>query len=124
MNIFAYKTTLLSWKTFKKFFSSLFQAVGVLATLLGILDILFPTIFALGYEGVLVICVLSLLWGLMKIFPKLVVSRYLSESDSTVIIKVGDLFKQDANLVIGMSDAFDTEKGNIIKGIMSLPNEI
>ncbi|HMD90615.1 MAG TPA: macro domain-containing protein, partial [Anaerolineaceae bacterium] len=41
--------------------------------------------------------------------------RRLSVPDTVIVIKVGDLFKEDSNLVVGMSDTFDTEKGNIIK---------
>ncbi|MBI4067714.1 hypothetical protein HY407_05005, partial [Candidatus Gottesmanbacteria bacterium] len=35
--------------------------------------------------------------------------------DTKIIIKVGDLFNEDGNIVIGMNDVFDTEKGEIIK---------
>jgi len=115
MNLLAYKTTIFSWKTLRKLFSSFLQAVGALAILLGILDIFFPSVFALGYKGLLGISLLSLIWALIKIFPKLKISRYLVEPDTKIVIKIGDLFKEETNLVIGMSDAFDTEKGNIIK---------
>lgn len=115
MNLLAYKTTIFSWKTLKKLVSSFLQAVGALAILLGILDIFFPADFALGFQGLLIIGTLSLIWGIVKIFPKFKISRYLPEPDATIVVKVGDLFKENTNLVIGMSDVFDTEKGNIIK---------
>lgn len=115
MNLLAYKTTIFSWKTLKKLVSSFLQAVGTLAILLGILDIFFPTDFALGFQGLFSIGILSLIWGIVKIFPRFKISRYLPEPDTTVIIKVGDLFEENANLVIGMNDVFDTEKGDIIK---------
>lgn len=118
MNLLAYKTTIFSWKTLKKLVSSFLQAVGTLAILLGILDIFFPTDFALGFQGLFSIGILSLIWGIVKIFPRFKISRYLPEPDTTVIIKVGDLFEENANLVIGMNDVFDTEKETLSNKIL------
>jgi hypothetical protein len=39
----------------------------------------------------------------------------LSSPDSTIEIKIGDLFDQPGHLVIGANDVFDTELGEIIK---------
>jgi len=105
----------LANKTFKKFRSSLLQAVGGLAILLGILDVLFPNILALEFSGIFWVSLVSLIWTIIQIIPKRKISRYLAESDTEIVIKVGDLFNEDSNLVIGMTDVFDTEKGDIIK---------
>ncbi|GHO98774.1 hypothetical protein KSF_088220 [Reticulibacter mediterranei] len=51
----------------------------------------------------------------MTLRPKKAISHQLSVPDTKITIKVGDLFQEDSNLVIGVSDAFDTELGDIIK---------
>jgi hypothetical protein len=115
MSLAAYKRTVFSWKTLKKLVSSFFQAFGFIALILGVLDILFPNTFNFGYKGIAIISGVSLLWALYTIIPGREISRQLSVPDTKITINVGDLFKQDAHLVIGMNDVFDTEKGDIIK---------
>jgi len=36
------------------------------------------------------------------------------KSDVSIVVKMGDLFKEDENMVIGVSDCFDTEVGDVI----------
>jgi len=115
MSLAAYRITVFSWQTLKKLLSSFFQAFGVLALLLGVLDILFPNTFNFGFKGIAAFSGVSFLWALFTIIPKRKISRQLSVPDTTITIKVGDLFQEDAHLVIGMNDVFDTEKGHIIK---------
>lgn len=115
MNIVAYKTTLVSRQTLKKFFSAFLQAFGALAIFLGVFDIFFPNTFGLRFQGLEILSAISFIWSIISVFPKFEISRQLMVPETAITIKVGDLFKEDANLVIGMSDTFDTEKGNIIK---------
>jgi len=115
MSLAVYKRTLISWKTLKKLAAAFFQAFGLLAIILSVLDIFFPKVFNFGYEGLLLFSGISLAWALYKVIPGREVSRQLTVPDSKISIKIGDLFAQDAHLVIGMNDVFDTEKGDIIK---------
>ncbi len=69
--------------------------------------------FGLGGYGVLV--VISLLFAIIVSRPRLSFSRQLSSPDSIIAIKVGDLFDEPKNLVIGANDVFDTELGDVIK---------
>ncbi len=110
-----YRRTLLSWKTLKKLIAAFFQVFGVLALLLGVLDIFFPKTFNLGYEGLILFSCVSLMWAGYAVIPGREFSRQLTVPDTKIRIKVGDLFKEDAHLVIGFNDVFDTEKGDIIK---------
>ncbi len=110
-----YRRTLLSWKTLKKLIAAFFQVFGVLALLLGVLDIFFPKTFNLGYEGLILFSCVSLVWAAYTVIPGREFSRQLTVPDTKIRIKVGDLFKEDAHLVIGFNDVFDTEKGDIIK---------
>lgn len=114
-NILAYKTTLFSRQTLSKFVSAFVRSFGTLAIALGVLDIMFPNTFGLKYHGLEAFTVISLVWAVISIFPRFEISRRLSVPDTMIKIKVGDLFNEDADLIIGMNDTFDTEKGNIIK---------
>src|SRR5260370_11127341 len=115
MSLAVYKRTLLSWKTLKKLAAAFFQVFGLPALILGVLDIFFPKTFNFGYEGLLLFSGVSLVWALYAVIPGREISRQLTVTDTKITMKVGDLFQQEANLVIGMHDGFDTEKGDIIK---------
>ncbi|MBI2325866.1 hypothetical protein HYU91_00565 [Candidatus Collierbacteria bacterium] len=114
-SILAYKTTLLSRQTLIKFVTAFVQSFGTLAIALGVLDILFPNTLGLKYHGLVTFTTASLVWAVISIHPRFEISRRLLVPDTIIKIKVGDLFKEDADLIIGMNDTFDTEKGNIIK---------
>ncbi len=115
MTLVVHKRTIISRQALKKIVSSFFQAFGVIALVLGILDVLFPNKLNFGYVGIIVVSVASLLWGIISILKRKI-SHPLSRLNTKITIKVGDLFQEDANnLVIGMNDVFDTEKGDIIK---------
>jgi len=102
-------------QTFRKLISSFFQCFGVLALFLGVFDVFFPNLLHLGYKGVGITSLVSLVWSARSIWPRREIRRHLSVPDTCVTVKVGDLFQQETNLVVGMNDAFDTEKGDIIK---------
>lgn len=104
----------LSTQAFKRFASGFFQAFGVIALVLGVLDILFPNHFQGGLGGIALISFASLMWAALVVWPRQVVSRQFSVPETKITITVGDLFNQEGNLVIGMNDVFDTEKGAII----------
>lgn len=112
---FAFKTTLFSKHALSKFVSSFIHTFGTLAILLGVLDILFPNTFGLEYPGLGAFSVISLIWAGLGILPRFEISRRLSVPDTVIKIRVGDIFQEDGDLIIGMNDTFDTEKGNIIK---------
>jgi hypothetical protein len=116
MNFGAYKRTLFSQQAFKKLVSAFLQAFGTIALVLGVLSIFFPNTLDYKYVGILIVSAVSLIWACIAIWPRKVITRHLQVPDLKIIIKVGDLFKEeDANLVIGVTDVFDTEKGDVIK---------
>ncbi|PSB28870.1 hypothetical protein C7B82_12530 [Stenomitos frigidus ULC18] len=65
-----------------------------------------------GYGGLVSLALLSAI-GLN--LPRKSVCRSLSSPNSTIEIKVGDLFDEPGHLVIGANDVFDTEPGEVIK---------
>ncbi len=51
----------------------------------------------------------SLAWGLSRALPPRRLRREFRRPDMTVSVVVGDLFDQEAHLVVGFSDTFDTD---------------
>lgn len=115
MNILALKKTIKSRESLKKLFVSFLNAFGFLAILLGVADILFPNTFGFKFNGLFVFGAISLIWAIINVIPKFEISRDFSVPDIKITIKIGDIFNENANLIIGMNDVFDTEKGVIIK---------
>jgi hypothetical protein len=115
MNLRAYKQSFFSRKTLEVFGIAFFSILGFLALILGILDIFYPDTLNLGNNGLITIVLISMLGAVLKTWPKLLVSRVFSVPNVEIVIKEGDLFEASGNIVIGMSDTFDTEKGKIIK---------
>lgn len=74
-----------------------------------------PEWFNWGWWGYGGLVSLSLLIALALNFPRLSVSRSLSSPNTTIEIKIGDLFNEPGHLVIGTNDVFDTELGEVIK---------
>ena len=68
-----------------------------------------------GWRGYIGLASLSLLCAIALNLPRRSVCRSLSSPDSTIEIKIGDLFDELGHLVIGANDVFDTEPGEIIK---------
>lgn len=115
MRLALYKRTLISFKTLRKLAAAFFQVFGLLALILSVLAIFFPKEFDFGFTGLLLFIAASLAWAIYKVIPGREISRQLTVPDSKITIRIGDIFAQDAHLVIGMNDVFDTEKGDIIK---------
>jgi hypothetical protein len=110
-----YKRTLFSRNIFRRVIAPFLQAFGLLALFLDVLSIFFPNKFSLGYQGVLAFSAISVLYVLFTIRPRREISRQFSLPDIKITIKVGDLFQEDTHLVIGVTDVFDTEIGDVIK---------
>jgi len=115
MNLKAYRKSIFSRKAMEVFGISFFSILGVLALILGILDIFYPDAFSFGNSGLITIAVFSIIGAIFKAWPRFSISRSFSVPNIEIIIKEGDLFDASGNIVIGMSDTFDTEKGEIIK---------
>lgn len=55
---------------------------------------------------------ISLIWGLFKAIPPKRVKRQFSRPEIIINLKVGDLFEEPGNIVVGFSDTFDTDIAN------------
>lgn len=104
---------LKSRRLWRQFFGSAFSAIGLAAVLLGLYDVLFPgTVYKSGRPAVVFILVGAALYGILRAWPRVVRASYLSPI-TTITILPGDLLTNDAHLVIGMTDTFDTTPGVI-----------
>ncbi|MFI6815680.1 macro domain-containing protein [Nonomuraea sp. NPDC050328] len=52
---------------------------------------------------------LCVVWGFVRSYPRERIERQFVHPDLTVVIKVGDLLEEQAHLVVGFSDTFDTD---------------
>lgn len=111
----AHKKSLLSRRAIEIFGHSFFSMFGLIALPLSVVDIFSNDSLNFGFNGVLTVAALSSLWGFYKAWPKFKISRCFSTPNVEVKLVDGDLFDASDNIVIGMSDTFDTEKGEIIK---------
>ncbi|WP_412758320.1 macro domain-containing protein [Legionella bozemanae] len=101
---------ILSW--FKLFL----ECVGGIAIVIGLIAVFYPSLFLLmGWIYLTIILVVSFFYATYKSWPKTNYTVYHSRPDTSISLLVGDIFKQEGHLVIGMTDTFDTEVPKIIK---------
>lgn len=55
---------------------------------------------------------ICLLWALFRAYPRASIERDFGRPEMRVSVRVGDLFDQDAHLIVGFSDTFDTSTRN------------
>ncbi|MFE2296022.1 macro domain-containing protein [Streptomyces sp. NPDC059452] len=92
----------------------IFAALGIFSVALGLFDIFSPdTLGKFNLPEILAIPAIALGYALWRSWPYPVEEHY-SSPDTRVRLATGDLFEQDANIVIGMSDFFDVETPQII----------
>lgn len=99
-------------KRFLIFFSSNFGAFWLF---LEPASFFLPEKLKFGLSGYLSLALISLTFAIIQNFPKISVSCKLSSPDTTIEIKVDDIFQEKGHLVIGFNDVFDTELGEIIR---------
>jgi len=104
-----------------RFVTQTLSGVGFFSILAGTASALFPK--ALPSVGIIAGCtalVVSLGYGLYRSWPRPVQQNYKSPNIEIRIFE-GDLFEQEGNIVVGMTDTFDTETPHIIdeKGVQA-----
>jgi len=115
-----YKTAQICFKLFakvslKKILNTFLYVFGLIWLLFEPAALFFPDNFNWRWKGYLGLVVISLVLAFVKYFPRRAFCYSLSSPDSSIEIKIGDLFDQPGHLVIGANDVFDTELGEIIK---------
>lgn len=91
-----------------------FSAVGFMAVLIELYDVFQPNAISESDAPTpLAILMLAIGYAGLRSWPRPVEQEY-SRPNTTIRIVVGDLFDQDSNLVIGMSNTFDTAVPHVI----------
>lgn len=89
-------------------------ALGTLSAVLGLYDLFSPGILnTINMPEILIVPLLALFYAGWRSWPYPVEQHYTTP-DTRIRLVTGDLFEQDVNLVIGMSDTFDIETPHII----------
>lgn len=103
------RSDLNSGRFWRQFAGSAFSLIGLVAVLVGLYDVLFPdTAGKIGEPAAAGIMLAAAAYGFSRAWPRAVTATY-SSPNTTITIVPGDLLKDDAHLVIGMSDTFDTK---------------
>jgi len=107
----------IAWKVgFMRLLKNAGLVYSTIFILINAYAITFPDQFPdWGWLGFWIPIFLSFLLSIILWFPKLEYSGKLVAPDTTIKIKVGNLFEQQEHLVIGTNDVFDTQTGEIIK---------
>jgi hypothetical protein len=116
VNLKAFRQTLLSRRTLRRWVVAFLAGLGFLAGVAGLLAALFPDAAKKQAGWYLwVVIGVPVVWGVLVALPRRHYSRRFSHPDMEISIVVGDLFEQDGHVIIGMSDTFDTETPVIIQ---------
>lgn len=67
-----------------------------------------------GFAGYLGLFGVALLLAVITSWPRTTITRRLAVSDTKITIGVSELLTQHGNIVIGVTDVFDTEIGDVI----------
>lgn len=90
------------------------EVFGLLWLLLEPLALWRPEDLRWGIRGYALLALLSFVVSVLWAWPKNTITRKLPASDTRIMIGVGDLLDQRGNIIIGATDVFDTELGDII----------
>ncbi|WAZ21310.1 DUF6430 domain-containing protein [Streptomyces cinnabarinus] len=94
------------WTVLSVHFSIAFAALaGVVQLILTVR----PVSLLQGADTLLGIAALSCCWALARSLPREAVEHGFKNPDFSVVVKVGDLFDEPSDLVIGFTDVFDTD---------------
>jgi hypothetical protein len=98
----------------KRLITSFISIFGSLWLLTEPVGLFFPNTLNFGWLGYFALILISLIFAIILRFPKRSVSKQLPAPNSTIEIKIGDLFGEKGHLVVGVNDVFDTELGEVI----------
>lgn len=97
-----------------KFATNFFVSVGVISGIIQVITFSYTDLPSYGWKGWMSVIALSALIALSRAWPKTNFTETFSHPDVKIGVKVGNIFDQSGHLVIGFSDTFDTEIGDVI----------
>lgn len=67
-----------------------------------------------GFAGYVILFGVALIAAVIASWPRTDITRRLAVSDTKITIRTGDVLSQHGNIIIGVTDVFDTEIGDVI----------
>lgn len=98
------------------FIINFFACLGVISASMQFLGMVTPKTFSNNFQShyfIITILLVSFFYGVLRAWPRPIEEEYSKPKTKIKIIK-GDILKQDAHIVIGVCDTFDTQTPNII----------
>jgi hypothetical protein len=103
------------WRFWRRLLTNAFAAFGAFAAVVGLIDVFSPGALV-GHRFVAVVGILfSIAFGVWRAWPRPVQAKFNSPQTTIRVVR-GDIYSQDAHLVIGACDTFDTEAPYIAPG--------
>lgn len=106
--------TIFSKTMCKKFLEHFLICLGVISGIIQIVTFSFSNLPSYGWNTLFLTIFISIVIALIWAWPKNNFSESFSNPDVKIGVKVGNIFDQEGHLVIGFSDTFDTEIGDVI----------
>lgn len=106
--------TIFTKKFFIKFGTNFLVLIGIISGIIQIITFCYADLPSYGWKGWLWIMIISIIISLFRSWPRQKFSKSFSHPDVNIIVKIGDIFNQSGHIIIGFSDTFDTEIGDII----------
>lgn len=98
----------------RKFAINFIVCWGVLSGVIQAITFSFPDLPSYGWNSFVLVIIISAVFGVFQAWPKNNFSESFASPDVKIGVKVGNIFDQAGHLVIGFSDTFDTEIGDIV----------
>ncbi|WP_141491536.1 macro domain-containing protein [Longimonas halophila] len=90
------------------------QVLGTFWLIIEPMGLWLPQKFDWGLEGYIGLILFSLFVATTWAWPKDAITRKLPLSDTRITVEVSDLLDQNDNIIVGVTDVFDTEIGDVI----------
>jgi hypothetical protein len=91
-----------------------FEVFGILWLLIEPLALWKPENVKWGVNGYAWLTALSVVVALVWAWPKTSITHRIGLSDTAISVRLGNVFDQTGNIIVGVTDVFDTEVGNVI----------
>lgn len=103
-----------SKRMFSKFGTNFLVSVGIISGIIQVVTFSYTDLPSYGWKGWFSVILISATIALFRAWPRTSFSESFSNPDVKIGIKVGNIFDQSGHLVIGFSDTFDTEIGDVV----------
>ncbi len=107
--------SILSKRMAVKLSVNFFVSLGVISSVIQIITSSYPDFIAnYKWKGWFISIFVCLVFAFIRSWPKRSFSETFSNPDVKIGIKIGNIFDESGHLVIGFSDTFDTEIGDVV----------